>query len=257
MNLNEKLSQQEHDYYTRQLMLKDFGVESQIKLKESSILLIGVGGVGSPVATYLAGLGIGSLTIVDNDVVSFSNLHRQVLFDIDSIGESKATIAKNKLEKLNPYIHINTITDRLTLENSSELNIREFDLIIDTSDNFETKVLLNKLSIANKVTLLSGGVQGLNFQAGIFNINNHAACLNCLYPKMNQLTNSQKVGVLGVTAGLEGMMLVNIASNFLLNRDNFLDSTLYTYDLRNIELKKYTLSKNIDCNVCFSNTLLN
>ncbi|MED7819866.1 MULTISPECIES: HesA/MoeB/ThiF family protein [unclassified Francisella] len=252
MNLNKKLSQQELDYYTRQLMLEDFGVKSQIRLKESSVLLIGVGGVGSPVATYLTGLGIGSLTIVDNDVVSFSNLHRQVLFDVDSIGKSKAIIAKKKLEKLNPYIQINTITNRLTLENSSEFDIREFDLIIDTSDNFETKVLSNKLSIANKVALLSGGVQGLNFQAGIFNINKHSACLSCLYPEMNQLTNSERVGVLGVTAGLDGMMLVNIASNFLLNRNKFLDSTLYTYDLKNIELKKYNLSKNKDCKLCFS-----
>ncbi len=252
MDLNKKLSQQEKDYYTRQLMLKDFGAESQIKLKESSILLIGVGGVGFPVATYLTGLGIGSLTIVDDDIVSFSNLHRQVLFDINSIGESKATIAKNKLEKLNPYIQINTITDRLTLENSSDLDIYKFDLIIDTSDNFETKVLSNKLSIADNVTLLSGGVQGLNFQAGIFNINSDSACLNCLYPEMNQLTNSERVGVLGVTAGLEGMMLVNITANFLLNKNEFLDSTLYTYDLKNMELKKYNLSKNKNCKLCFS-----
>ncbi|API87028.1 HesA/MoeB/ThiF family protein [Francisella uliginis] len=250
MNLNEKLSQHESDYYARQLMLKDFGVEGQIKLKEASVLLIGVGGVGSPVATYLTGLGIGSLTIVDNDVVSFSNLHRQVLFDVDNIGKLKAEVAKNKLEKLNPYIQINTITDRLTLENSSELDIREFDLIIDTSDNFETKVLSNKLSIANKVVLLSGGVQGFNFQAGIFNINNHTACLNCLYPEMKQLTNSKRVGVLGVTAGLEGMILVNIVTNFLLNKDSFFDSTLYTYDLKNIELKRYNLSKNKDCELC-------
>ncbi|MED7789219.1 HesA/MoeB/ThiF family protein [Francisella sp. 19X1-34] len=250
MDLNKKLSQQEQDYYTRQLMLKDFGAESQIKLKESSILLIGVGGVGSPVATYLTGLGIGSLTIVDDDIVSFSNLHRQVLFDIDSIGEFKATIAKNKLEKLNPYVQIDTITDRLTLENASNFDIHKFDLIIDTSDNFETKILSNKLSIANKVTLLSGGVQGFNFQIGIFNINNHTACLNCLYPEMNQLTNSERVGVLGVTAGLEGMMLVNIATNFLLNKNEFLDSTLYTYDLRKIELKKYSLVKNKDCGLC-------
>lgn len=250
MNLNDKLSQQELDYYTRQLMLKDFGVESQVKLKESSILLIGVGGVGSPVATYLTGLGIGSLTIVDNDIVSFLNLHRQVLFDIDSIGESKAIIAKNKLEKLNPYIQINTITDRLTLENSSELDTHKFDLIIDTSDNFETKILSNKLSIANKIALLSGGVQGFNFQMGIFNINSDSACLNCLYPEMSQLTNSQRVGVLGVTAGLKGIMLVNIATNFLLNKDNFFDSTLYTYDLKNIELKKYNLSKNKVCELC-------
>ncbi|ASG67668.1 molybdopterin biosynthesis protein [Francisella halioticida] len=252
MNLDQELSQQEYDYYTRQLMLKDFGVRSQVMLKKSSVLLIGVGGVGSPVATYFTGLGLGSLTIVDDDIVSFSNLHRQVLFDIDSIGKPKAIVAKNKLKKLNPYIQIDIVTDRLTLENVSNFDINKFDLIIDTSDNFETKVLTNKLSIEHGVTLLSGGVSGFAFQAGIFNINNSSACLKCLYPNMYKLRNNNKLGVIGIIAGLEGMILVNIGVNFLLDKTKYSDSILYTYDLANIELKKYNLFKNEDCDSCLS-----
>ncbi|WP_150465603.1 HesA/MoeB/ThiF family protein [Francisella sp. SYW-2] len=247
---HHKISESELEYYKRQIILDGFGIDAQKKLKKFKVLLIGVGGVGSPVATYLTGLGIGELSIVDDDSVSISNLHRQVLFDIDHLRESKAVIAKNRLQKLNPYISITAITQRLTNHNYTKLDMEKYHLIIDTSDNYLTKILSNKISLEYSIPLLSGGVLGLDFQAGIFNISHSSACLNCLYPDLDKVEHKNTLGVIGIVAGQAGLTLANLAINFLLKKQDYQSSTLYRYNATSMQLNKFDLSKDIDCNLC-------
>ncbi|AEE26515.1 HesA/MoeB/ThiF family protein [Francisella hispaniensis] len=250
MIYNPKISESELEYYERQIIIKDFGIDAQKKLKKFKVLLIGVGGVGSPVATYLTGLGVGELSIIDDDSVSISNLHRQVLFDIDCLGASKAIVAKNRLQKLNPYINITATTQRLTNHNYTKLDIEKYHLIIDTSDNYLTKILSNKISLEYSIPLLSGGVLGLDFQAGIFNISPSSACINCLYPDLDKVEHNNTLGVVGIVAAQAGLILANLAINFLLKKQDYLSSTLYRYNSTSMQLNKFDLSKDVDCNRC-------
>ncbi|AVC44048.1 thiamine biosynthesis protein ThiF [Francisella tularensis subsp. novicida] len=250
MVCHPKISEYELEYYNRQIILKDFGSDAQKRLKRFKVLLIGVGGVGSPVATYLTGLGIGELSIIDDDSVSISNLHRQVLFDTDCLGASKAIIAKKRLQKLNPYISIKAITKRLTNHNYIELGIERYDLIIDTSDNYLTKLLSNKISLEYSIPLLSGGVSGFDFQAGLFNIRSNSACINCLYPNLDRIEHNNALGVLGILAAQAGLILANLAFNFLLKKQKYSNSTLYRYNSTSMQLNKFDLFKDNECNIC-------
>ena len=161
------LTEAEKDRYSRQIMVDSFGYTSQQKLKYSRVLLIGIGGIGAPAGQLLASMGVGELGLVDDDNIEISNLPRQVLFGTNDIGKSKVYTAKQKLNKLNKYVKITIFHNRIDNENEHLFEIGGYDYILDSSDNFTTKSLLNRLSIKYKVPLLSVSVANMSYQVAL------------------------------------------------------------------------------------------
>ena len=156
--------------YSRQITLKKFGFLGQNKLKKSNIMIVGAGGLGSPAAIYLAGMGIGEIGIIDNDNVQISNIHRQILFNETDIKKNKAKTAKKKLKNINSFIKINSYSKRLNKKNISNV-LKNYKLILDSSDNFKTKLLLSDYCKKNKKILITGAVSRFNGHIFTFNFN--------------------------------------------------------------------------------------
>lgn len=199
------LSAKETDQYQRHLSLPGFGVEGQLKLKNSSVLVIGAGGLGCPVLQYLVAAGVGKIGIVDDDFVDLSNLQRQVLFNHEDIGSSKAKVAKSKLSLLNPNIEIIDYPDRFNSVNAENL-LRGFDVVVDGTDNFSTRYLINDACIIYDKILVYGAIFQFEGQVSVFNFNN-GPTYRCLFPappSSNALPSCSEIGVLGVLPGIIG-----------------------------------------------------
>ncbi len=199
------LSNDEKRYYDRHLKLPGFGPEAQVKLKEASVLVIGAGGLGVPVLQYLTAAGVGTIHVIDNDVVDLSNLHRQVLYTVNDVGFSKAQVAASKLSKQNPHIRINSIPERFDHRNALEL-INQVNLVIDCSDNFATRYLVNDACVIKNKPFIYGGIDQFNGQVSVFNYANGPS-YRCLYPEPPSALdapNCSDIGVLGVLPGLLG-----------------------------------------------------
>ncbi|MFT5861121.1 MAG: molybdopterin/thiamine biosynthesis adenylyltransferase/rhodanese-related sulfurtransferase [Flavobacteriaceae bacterium] len=199
------LSPEEKTYYDRQLKLPGFGIEHQLKLKNANILVIGAGGLGCPALQYLIAAGVGKTTIIDDDVVDISNLHRQILYTIDAIDQPKAHVAKAKLKRLNPFVKVEAIQDRLTNENALDL-IGDVDLVMDCSDNFPTRYLVNDACVISKKPFIYGGINQFSGQLSVFNYNG-GPTYRCLFPdppNLNEAPNCSEVGVLGILPGIIG-----------------------------------------------------
>jgi len=199
------LSAKETDQYQRHLSLPGFGVEGQLKLKKSSVLVIGAGGLGCPALQYLVAAGVGKIGIVDDDFVDISNLQRQVLFNHEDIGSSKAKVAKSKLSLLNPNIEIIDYPDRFNSVNAENL-LRGFDVVVDGTDNFSTRYLINDACIIYDKILVYGAIFQFEGQVSVFNFNN-GPTYRCLFPappSSNALPSCSEIGVLGVLPGIIG-----------------------------------------------------
>jgi adenylyltransferase/sulfurtransferase len=199
------LSTKETDQYQRHLSLPGFGVEGQLKLKKSSVLVIGAGGLGCPVLQYLVGAGVGKIGIVDDDLVDISNLQRQVLFNHDDIGNSKAKVAKLKLSLLNPNIEIIDYPNRFNSSNAENL-LRGFDIVVDGTDNFSTRYLINDACVICNKILVYGAIFKFEGQVSVFNFNN-GPTYRCLFPSppsAKALPSCSEIGVLGVLPGIIG-----------------------------------------------------
>ena len=199
------LSAKETDQYQRHLSLPGFGVKAQLKLKKSSVLVIGAGGLGCPVLQYLAAAGVGKIGIVDDDLVDISNLQRQVLFNHDDIGYSKAKVAKLKLSLLNPNIEIIDYPNRFNSSNAENL-LRGFDLVVDGTDNFSSRYLINDACVICNKILVYGAIFQFEGQVSVFNFNN-GPTYRCLFPSppaSKALPSCSETGVLGVLPGIVG-----------------------------------------------------
>jgi len=191
--------------YIRQTTLKGFGVEGQKKLAEVKVLVIGAGGLGVPVLTYLNAMGIGTIGIIDNDSVSITNLHRQVLYTESDIGAAKVTAAAEKLKTQNPDTKLVTYNTFLTTENALQI-IAEYDIVVDTSDNFPTRYLVNDACVILKKPFVYGALHGYEGQVSVFNYKG-GPTYRCLFPKMpkeNEVPNCNEHGVLGIVPGIIG-----------------------------------------------------
>ena len=198
--------------FSRQIILKDIGVFGQKKILSSKVLIIGAGGLGSPVAEFLSRAGIGSLGIVDNDKISLSNLHRQNLYDTSNIGKFKVQIAKDKIRKINPNTKVTIYKIRLNNNNFKKI-INDYDYIVDGSDNFTTKFLLNDFCIRFKKILVTGAIS--KFDGHIFTFdfrNKKVPCLRCFFQDSkisDNLLNCESEGILGTVAGIVGTIQAN------------------------------------------------
>lgn len=196
--------------YNRQTMLSEIGDEGQEKLKKSKVLVIGAGGLGCPVLQYIATAGVGTIGIVDFDKIEIHNLHRQILYTEEQIGFPKASTAKSVIEKLNPLITVLAFEEKITIENAARI-ITDFDLVVDGSDNFKTRYLVNDTCVALGKTLVYGSILGFEGQLAIFNHigSKHLRDLFPEPPNPKEVPNCNMNGVLGTLPGLIGLMMAH------------------------------------------------
>lgn len=201
---------QEFLRYNRQTILPEIGDEGQGKLKKARVLVIGAGGLGCPILQYIATAGVGYIGIMDFDTIEIHNLHRQILYTEDKIGQQKAIVAKDVVSKLNPLIEVAAITEKLTLENASEV-INQYDIIVDGSDNFTTRYLVNDTCVQLNKPLVYGSILRFEGQIAVFN-HNGSKNLRDLFPEMpdpKDVPNCNLNGVLGTLPGIIGNMMAH------------------------------------------------
>lgn len=203
------LSAQELERYQKHILLPEIGLSGQKKLKEARVLVVGAGGLGCPVLLYLVSAGVGTLGIIDDDVVSLSNLQRQVLYPAEFVGKSKVETAKNTLQAINPDIAITAYVEKISLENAAHL-LQEYDLLIDCTDNLATRYLINDACIRAGKPFIYGSIHRYEGQVAVFNYTdvqgNTGPSYRCLFPEAaHEIHNCAEAGVLGVLPGMIGM----------------------------------------------------
>jgi len=244
MNKNLKKSQIER--YSRQLVLKNIGAKGQEKILSAHILIVGVGGLGCPAAENLVRSGIGNIGLIDDDIVGLSNIHRQSLFDTKDVNKSKVIVAKKKLKAINPNTKIKTYKKRLNNKNIKEI-MKDYDLIIDGSDNFETKFLLNDICLKYKKKLITGAIS--KFDGHIFTFNfkdKKTASLRDFYQEeeiSDDILNCEFEGVLGTTATIIGAVQANEAIKMITEIGQNLNNEILIIDLLNLNFRKVKFKK--------------
>jgi len=244
-----KLTNEQIDLYSRQITLKKIGPVGQKKLLESKILIVGMGGLGSPAAVYLVRMGIGNIGIADNDKVDASNLHRQILYNKDEINKNKIKIAEKKLKKINPNININSFNCRIDKNNIDKI-AQKYEIIIDGSDNFKTKFLINDYCINNKKILILGAINKFDGHIFTFNFKNklNSPCLKCFIPNTQiEDTSCERDGVVGSLAGIVGSIQANEAIKEILMIGESLCGYILTIDSLRLKFKKIKLKKLQNC----------
>jgi len=237
------LNEDELERYQKHLTLQEIGTEGQLKLKNSSVLCVGAGGLGSSVLIYLAAAGIGKIGIIDNDHVEKSNLQRQIIHETNKIGNLKIDSAKERIKKLNPNIEVFTFNTRISSENALEI-IKEFDIICDCTDNFGTRYLINDACLILNKPLIFGSVQGFEGQVSVFNLHKNSPNLRDLLPESplkNSIPSCAENGVVGISTGLIGIFQVNEIIKIILKKGEILDGQILIFNLLNINMKKLYL----------------
>ena len=245
-----KLDKKEIDRFSRQIIIKDIGLIGQKKIKSAKVLIIGAGALGCPVAEFLTRAGVGTIGIADNDLVNLSNIHRQTLYDIKDLGKSKVKSSKNKLKKINPKVLVNIYNFRVNNKNLKRL-INKYDFIVDGSDNFETKFLINDLSLKFKKFLIVGAISKFDGHIFTYNFKNKKTpCLRCFFQEKNisdDILNCENEGVLGTVSGIVGTLQANEVLKQILNIGKNLDSQILILDLLNLNFRKVKIKKQNKC----------
>ncbi len=227
-------SDTEIERYDRHLKLKEVGLSGQEKLKQAKVLVVGAGGLGCPVLQYLTATGVGKIGVIDDDVVSLSNLQRQILYGTNDIGKPKVQIAKKKLSQQNPFVEIEAIQERLTTENSLAL-FNQYDIIVDATDNFSTRYLVNDSCVLLGKPLVYGSISKFEGQVSVFNYQG-SATYRCLFPeppKPDSIPNCSEAGVLGVLPGIIGLKQANEVLKIILQIGEVLADKLLLYNALN------------------------
>jgi len=243
-----QLSHAELILYARQIALADIGINGQLKLKQASVICIGAGGLGSPVLQYLAAAGVGTIGIVDDDVVEASNLQRQIIYSHHDIGKQKTLAAKEYLERINPYINIEIYSEKFTSQNASAL-IANYDIVADCTDNLANRYLTNAVCLAADKAFVFAGIWQHQGQCMLFHGNN-GPCFYCLFPQGEPLPDCREAGVLGVLPGLLGTMQANLIIQHILQIQEMPIGRFISLNSFNLELRHYTIAKNPDCPAC-------
>ncbi|MFQ5641225.1 MAG: molybdopterin-synthase adenylyltransferase MoeB [bacterium] len=246
-----EFSKDEIERYSRHLIMPEVTLQGQRKLKQASVLLIGMGGLGSPVALYLAAAGVGRLGIVDFDVVDFTNLQRQIIYSTDDVGQSKLLSAKKRLEGLNPYVQIETYETRLTSENALEI-FEKYDIILDGTDNFPTRYLVNDACVLLGKPNVYGSIFRFEGQASVFYAK-EGPCYRCLYPEPpppGLVPSCAEGGVLGILPGNIGLIQATEAIKLIIEKGEPLIGRLLLYDALAMKFRELKLRKDPDCPMC-------
>ena len=248
--MSSKLSKNQLEKYSRQIILKNIGVLGQKKILNSRVLVIGMGGLGCPVAEFLTRSGIGSIGIVDHDLVSLSNIHRQTLYDEKDLGKSKVNVAQKKLQNINSKTKINIFNFKLDKKNFIKI-IKNYDYVVDGTDNFETKFLINDISLKYKKFLVTGAISKFDGHIFTFDFNNKKnPCLRCFYQEetiSDDILNCEYEGILGTIAGTIGSMQANEILKKILNIGQNLNGYILIIDLLNLNFRKVKFNKRKKC----------
>jgi sulfur-carrier protein adenylyltransferase/sulfurtransferase len=237
--------------YSRHLIMPEVGMEGQLKLKQAKVLLIGTGGLGAPLGLYLAAAGVGRLGLVDFDVVDFTNLQRQVTFGSSDVGKPKAAAARARLGNLNPDIHIATFETKLTSENALEI-FKDFDVIVDGTDNFPTRYLVNDACVLLGKPNVYGSIFRFEGQATIFGMPD-GPCYRCLYPEPpppGLVPSCAEGGVLGVLPGIVGSIQAMETIKLIIGKGRNLTGRLLLFDALEMSFREFKLRKNPKCPMC-------
>ena len=250
--MNLKLNKNQIERFSRQIILKKIGILGQKKIIQSKVLIVGMGGLGCPIAEFLTRAGVGLLGIVDFDNVDISNIHRQSLYNSEDLKKSKVKIAQKKLKKINPKIKIVCHKIKLNEKNIGKI-IKNYDYIVDGSDNFKTKFLINDFSIKFKKLLVTGAIS--KFDGHIFTFdfkNKKTPCIRCFFQEeeiSDDILNCEYEGILGTVAGIVGTIQANEVLKQILNLGKNLDGYILVLDLLNLNFRKIKLNKQKRC-VC-------
>ena len=245
------LSKEEILRYSRHLIMPEVGMEGQLKLKNARVLCIGTGGLGAPLGLYFAAAGVGQIGLVDFDVVDFTNLQRQVLFGTTDVGRPKITAAADRLRNLNPEIRIDAIEARLSSENALEL-FRDYDIIVDGTDNFPTRYLVNDACVLLGKPNVYGSIFRFEGQVTVFGYPD-GPCYRCLYPEPpppGLVPSCAEGGVLGVLPGIIGTIQAAETLKLIIGKGQPLVGRLLLFDALAMKFRELKLRKNPDCPVC-------
>lgn len=248
--MSDRFNKKEIERFSRQIILKNIGLLGQKKIKQAKILIIGMGGLGSPAAEFLTRAGVGTLGIIDNDFVNLSNIHRQSLYNMEDLKKSKVKCAKNKLNKINPKTIIKAYNSKFNKQNAAKL-VKQYDFIVDGSDNFETKFIINDYSLKFKKFLVVGAIS--KFDGHIFTYNfkdKKKPCLRCFFQEekvSDDILNCEYEGVLGTVAGIVGILQANEIIKKILNIGQNLNNKILIIDLLNLSFRKVKINKQKKC----------
>jgi molybdopterin/thiamine biosynthesis adenylyltransferase/rhodanese-related sulfurtransferase len=248
------LSKEEIQRYSRHLIMPEVGMEGQLKLRRAKVLMIGTGGLGAPLGLYLAAAGVGHLGLVDFDVVDSSNLQRQVTFSTSDVGKAKSEAARERLSGLNPMIKIEAFETRLTSENALDL-FRDFDIIVDGTDNFPTRYLVNDACVLLGKPNVYGSIFRFEGQATVFGYPG-GPCYRCLYPEPpppGLVPSCAEGGVLGVLPGIVGSIQAMETIKLILGIGEPLVGRLLLFDALAMRFRELKLRKSADCPICGTN----
>jgi len=245
-----KLSKNQLEKYSRQIILKNIGILGQKKILNSKVLIIGMGGLGCPVAEFLTRSGVGFLGVVDHDLVSLSNIHRQTLYDEKDLGKPKVMVAKKKLNNINSKTKIDIYNFKLNKKKFTKI-VKNYDYIIDGTDNFETKFLINDISLKYKKFLVTGAISKFDGHIFTFDFNNKKnPCLRCFYQEetiSDDILNCEHEGILGTIAGIIGTMQANEILKKILNVGQNLNGFILIIDFLNLNFRKVKFNKRKKC----------
>ena len=235
------------DRYSKQIILKKFGIIGQKKVISSKVLIIGMGGLGCPLALYLAGLGVGKIGIVDNDKIELSNLNRQIIYDYNDVGKYKVDVAKKRIKNINKNIFIKSY--KLRLDKNNILNIiKDFDIICDGTDNFETRLLINDFSLKMRKVLISAAVSGFDGHIFKFNFKKKTPCFRCYMPEVPPNDNNcETEGVTPTLTGVIGTLQANEVLNSILFNKTENEKKMIVLNSISMRFRKVRLTKNKKC----------
>lgn len=246
------MNREQYERYSRHILLSGMGEEGQERLLASRVLIIGAGGLGSPAAMYLAAAGVGKIGIVDDDNVDLTNLQRQIIHSVDAIGTPKVISAKKRIETINPDVETVTYQSRLTAENVKSI-FDKYDFVVDATDNFETKFLINDTCVEMKKPFSHGGIQEFGGQLMTY-VPGEGPCYQCIFeepPEPGVVPTCREVGVIGCMAGMIGTMQAMEVVKYLLGIGEVLTGQLLTVNALTMEFRKVKFPhKNPNCPAC-------
>ena len=242
-----KISKKEYQRFSKQIILKKIGIFGQKKLKSAKVLVLGMGGLGCPLTIYLSSLGIGTIGIVDNDKIELSNLNRQIIYNVNDIGKHKVDVAKSKIKLINKNSNIKSFKIRVNKNNIEKL-IKDFDIICDGTDNFETRYLINDECKKMKKILVSAAISKFDGHLYKFNFKKKISCYRCFMPDKPVLENNcESEGVFSPVAGILGSLQANEVLKTIIGLKNGLNNQMMIFDSIRINLRKVKLSFNPQC----------
>lgn len=245
-----ELSREQCRRYNRHLILEGFGVEAQSRLLHAKVLLVGAGGLGSPVALYLAAAGVGTIGVVDGDTVSITNLQRQVLHSTPDVGRPKVQVAKERMQAINPNVKVDTYETYLSETNAMEL-IKPYDFVIDGTDNFATKYLVNDACVMQGKAFTMGGIS--KYSGQLMTHVPGSACYRCLFPEppaKQDVETCAMVGVLGSIAGMLGTVQATECIKYLAGVGQLLTNSMLTFDALSMQWQRFDFSQRASCELC-------